>query len=284
VSNDDRENGVLFVVATPIGNLADISARALEILQSVDLIAAEDTRHTRALLQHFGIHKPMLALHDHNEDAQAPQLVQRLLGGERIALVSDAGTPLISDPGFPLVRACRESGVGVVPVPGPSAIIAALSVAGLPTDRFCFQGFLPRKEAARRECLQGLAGQEATLVFFESSHRVIDALRDMVEIFGEGRYAVLARELTKLHETLISGELGDLLAQVVADTNQRKGEFVLMLSGAPAQEKALDAELDRCLRVLMPELPLRQAAGLAAKLAGVKKNAAYRRALALKSG
>jgi len=282
VSNDEQRKGCLFVVATPIGNLADISARALEVLQTADVIAAEDTRHTRGLLQHFGINRPLLSLHEHNEDAQAPQLLERLLGGERVALVSDAGTPLISDPGFPLVRACREAGVDIVPVPGPSALVAALSVAGLPTDRFRFEGFLPRKATARRDCLRGLEAETATLVFYESSHRVLETLGDMVEVLGGGRYAVLARELTKLHETVLFGDLNTLLAKVRADENQRKGEFVLMLAGAVAQSTDSGQDLDRCLGVLLDELPLKQAARLAAKLSGVKRNAAYQRALELR--
>ena len=282
MSNDEQRKGCLFVVATPIGNLADISARALEVLQTADVIAAEDTRHTRGLLQHFGINRPLLSLHEHNEDAQAPQLLERLLGGERVALVSDAGTPLISDPGFPLVRACREAGVDIVPVPGPSALVAALSVAGLPTDRFRFEGFLPRKATARRDCLRGLEAETATLVFYESSHRVLETLGDMVEVLGGGRYAVLARELTKLHETVLFGDLNTLLAKVRADENQRKGEFVLMLAGAVAQSTDSGQDLDRCLGVLLDELPLKQAARLAAKLSGVKRNAAYQRALELR--
>lgn len=282
MSNDEQRKGCLFVVATPIGNLADISARALEVLQTADVIAAEDTRHTRGLLQHFGINRPLLSLHEHNEDAQAPQLLERLLGGERVALVSDAGTPLISDPGFPLVRACREAGVDIVPVPGPSALVAALSVAGLPTDRFRFEGFLPRKATARRDCLRGLEAETATLVFYESSHRVLETLGDMVEVLGGGRYAVLARELTKLHETVLFGDLNTLLAKVRADENQRKGEFVLMLAGAVARSTDSGQDLDRCLGVLLDELPLKQAARLAAKLSGVKRNAAYQRALELR--
>ena len=283
MSNDEVSKGCLYVVATPIGNLADISSRALEVLQSVDVIAAEDTRRTRGLLQHFAINKPMLALHDHNENLQVPPLLLRLEGGENIALVSDAGTPLISDPGFPLVRACREAGVDVVPVPGPSALIAALSVAGLPTDRFRFEGFLPRKPGARHEFLQGLAAETATLVFYESSHRVGETLLDMLQVFGAQRYAVLARELTKMYETVLCGSLGDLRARVMADQNQRKGEFVLMLAGAEATGHAGSQQLDRVLNVLLQELPLKQAAALAAKLTGEKKNAAYQRALELRS-
>jgi len=282
VSNEASQTGCLFVVATPIGNLGDISARALETLQEADLIAAEDTRHTRGLLSKFGINRPMLAVHEHNEDALVSQLIVRLQSGERIALVSDAGTPLISDPGFPLVRACREAGLQVVCVPGPSALVAALCVAGLPTDRFRFEGFLPRKASARRAVLLALSHEPATLVFYESSHRVLDALRDMRDSLGGERYAVLARELTKLHETVLAGSLERLVAQLEADENQRKGEFVLMLAGVEEREDDGMAELDRVLRVMLEELPLKQAAGLAAKLAGVKKNLAYQRALALR--
>jgi len=282
VSNESRQAGCLFVVATPIGNLGDISARALEVLQEVDLIAAEDTRHTRGLLRSYAINRPMLALHEHNEDAWVSRLVERLQAGERIALVSDAGTPLISDPGFALVRACREAGVELVCVPGPSALIAALSVAGLPTDRFRFEGFLPRKPPARRTLLHTLREETATLVFYESSHRVLEALQDMCETLGGERHTVLARELTKLHETVLAGPLEQVLAQVRADENQRKGEFVLMLAGAEPSEDDAASRLDEVLPVLLEELPLKQAAGLAARLAGVKRNAAYRRALLLR--
>lgn len=278
-----NQSGSLWVVATPIGNLEDISARALRVLAEVDLVAAEDTRHSRRLLQHFGIDRPMLALHDHNEDQRATVLLQRLQAGESIALISDAGTPLISDPGYPLVRLCREVGVAVHPVPGASALVSALSVAGLPTDRFRFEGFLPRKPKLRREFLQQLATETATLVFYESSHRVRDTLDDMLASFGEARQAVLARELTKLHETVLSGSLADLAQALDSDENQAKGEFVLMLAGAPEVVAATDQELDQSLRILMQELPLKQAAALAAKLVGVKKNAAYQRALQLQS-
>lgn len=275
--------GCLYVVATPIGNLSDITARALEVLKSVDLVAAEDTRHSRKLMQHFGIDKPMVALHDHNEDAFSIKLVERLGAGEQIALISDAGTPLISDPGFPLVRACRENDVEVIPIPGASALVTALSVAGLPTDRFRFEGFLPRKQQARREYLEGLVQETATLVFYESSHRVLDCLDDMAQVFGKNRYIVLARELTKLHETVLYGEVVQLQEVLRADDNQRKGEFVLMVAGAEPLAVDFDAELDRCLKILLDELPVKQAAALAARLVGVKKNAAYQRALELRS-
>lgn len=283
-ANTGPESGCLYVVATPIGNLGDITARALEVLRSVDTIAAEDTRHSGRLLQQFAINKPLLALHDHNEDAQAIKLLARLQAGEQIALISDAGTPLISDPGFPVVRACRRAGVPVVPVPGASALIAALSVAGLPTDRFRFEGFVARKPAARVAQLQALRDEAATLVFYESAHRIEASLAAMVEQFGATRYLVLARELTKLHETVLAGEAASVLAQVADDDNQQRGEFVLMVAGAPAVSEAPDErELDRVLRVLLDELPVKQAAGIAAKLLERKKNAVYQRALALKT-
>lgn len=279
---DNASPGCLYVVATPIGNLGDISERALEILRSVDCVAAEDTRHSGRLLQQFAIKKPMLALHDHNEDAQAPQLLARLQTGERIALVSDAGTPLISDPGFPLVRACREAGVSVVPVPGASALIAALSVAGLPTDRFRFEGFVARKPAARKEQFETLLAETATMVFYESSHRVRETVRDIAAVFGSERYVVLARELTKLHETVLVGSAGEILNQVESDEDQRRGEFVLMLAGTVISEQGPDSrELDRVLKVLLAELPLKQAAKLAGNLTGQGKNVAYQRALEL---
>lgn len=273
--------GRLFVVATPIGNLEDITQRAIRVLGEVDRVVAEDTRHSRGLLEHLGIDRPMLSLHEHNEDQARDRVLALLEAGESLALVSDAGTPLISDPGFPLVRACRERGIGVVPVPGASALIAALSVSGLPTDRFCFSGFLPRRQAARRGELEALLGESMTLVFYESSHRISETLTDMVAVFGGERRAVLARELTKIHETLISAPLSELLSRVAADENQRRGEIVLLVSGAPPAADALDAEAERLLRILLEELPVKQAAHLAARISGGKKNAFYQRALTL---
>ncbi len=279
MSND---KGCLYVVATPIGNLGDISPRAVEVLGRVDLVAAEDTRHSGRLLRHLGLERPLLALHEHNERECLGQLLERLAGGQAIALISDAGTPLISDPGFPLVRACHAAGIRVCPVPGPSALIAALSVSGRPTDRFVFEGFLPRKAAARRERLDGLAAEPGTLVFYESSHRVLDTLADMCAVFGEGRELALCRELTKLHETVRVGLLGEVLAWVRGDENQRKGEFVLVVAGAPEQASPADAQLDSALRILLEEgLPLKQVAAIAARLAGVGRNQAYQRALDL---
>ena len=265
----------LYVIATPIGNLADISARALETLKQVAAVCAEDTRHTRPLLAHYGIDKPLIALHDHNEEAIADKVVARLLGGESLALVSDAGTPLVSDPGFKLVRAARAAGVRVSPIPGACAAIAALSVAGLPSDRFAFEGFLPAKSSGRRERLARLAGATATLVFYESSHRIEESLADMVAIFGADRPAVLARELTKLFETVLDGDLAALLAQVQADPNQRRGEFVVMVQGAADDQAAQIAEGRRLYAKLNEHLPPSTAAKLAAELSGAPRKALY---------
>lgn len=271
--------GRLYIVATPIGHRDDITLRAIEVLRRVDLVVAEDTRHTGRLLDHLGLRRPLMSLHEHNEDEAARRVIERLLAGESLALVSDAGTPLISDPGFPLVRACREQGIDVVPVPGPSALVAALSVSGLPTDRFRFEGFLPRRQPARVAVLETLVRETATLVFYESSHRVAETLADMVAVFGGTRQAVVARELTKLHETVRPGALGELLAWVGADDDQRRGEFVLLLAGAEPGEAAQALDVDRLLRILLEELPVKQAAGLAARISGGRRNALYRRAL-----
>ena len=265
----------LHVVATPIGNLADLSPRAQEVLRSVAAICAEDTRHTGQLLSHFGISKPLVALHDHNEEAMAERVVARLLGGESLAVVSDAGTPLVSDPGFRLVRAARAAGVKVSPVPGACAAIAALSVAGLPSDRFVFEGFLPAKAAARCERLHRLAGETGTLVFYESSHRIAESLADMAVVFGGERPAVVARELTKLFETVLDGTLEQLRATVEADDNQRKGEFVVMVQGAGDDEEAKIAEGRRLYAKLNEHLPPSTAAKLAAELSGAPRKALY---------
>ncbi len=268
--------GTLFIVATPIGNLGDMSPRALDTLRSVDAICAEDTRHTRQLLGHFGIEKPLLALHEHNESDVAEKLVTRMLAGESLALVSDAGTPLVSDPGYRLVRAARAAGIKVSPVPGASALIAAMSVAGLPSDRFVFEGFLPAKASARRERLAMLASEARTLVFYESSHRIEDALADFVTLFGEERPAVLARELTKLFETVLDGTLTELLARVRADDNQRKGEFVVLVQGAGEDAGAKVIEGRRIYAKLSEQLPPSTAAKLAAELSGAPRKHLYR--------
>ena len=279
----DNRAGVLYIVATPIGNLQDISARALEVLKSVSLVAAEDTRHSKKLLTHYGIGTSLQSVHEHNERDVTDRLVQKLTAGTDIALVSDAGTPLISDPGYHLVRAARQAGIRVVPVPGPVALIAALSVAGLPTDRFVFEGFLPAKQTARRQRLQGLAAETATLVFYESSHRIVASLADMADCLGGDREATLARELTKTFETVLTGSLLDLLGQLQADSHQQKGEFVVMLQGAsPRDPAAIDAASEQVLAVLLSELPLKQAASLGARITGVSKNALYEQGLKIK--
>jgi len=283
MGEQSAQQGTLYVVATPIGNLLDISARALEVLRAVSLVAAEDTRHSRKLLAHYGIGTPLVALHEHNERDITQRLLQTLAAGDDIALVSDAGTPLISDPGFFLVRSARQARVRVVPVPGASALIAALSVAGLPTDRFYFEGFLPSRETARRQRLQELQSMPVTLVFYESSHRICASLADMTAVFGAQREATLARELTKTFETIRHGTLGELLAWVGADSNQQKGEFVLLVQGAPAADPAvIDAAAAQVLAVLLAELPLKQAAVLAARITGLPKNRLYEYGLGLK--
>lgn len=265
----------LYVVATPIGNLADLSPRAQDVLRSVAAICAEDTRRSGQLLSHFGIQQPLVALHEHNEEALAQRLVSRLQAGESLALVSDAGTPLVSDPGFRLVRAARAAGIKVSPVPGACAAIAALSVAGLPSDRFSFEGFLPAKASGRRDRLQALAGEVRTMVFYESAHRIAESLADMAAIFGGERPAVLARELTKLFETVLDGDLAGLLAQVEADDNQRKGEFVVMVQGAGDDEEAQLAHGRRVYAKLSEHLPPSTAAKLAAELTGAPRKALY---------
>ena len=265
----------LHVVATPIGNLGDLSPRAQQVLREVAAVCAEDTRRSGQLLAHFGIGTPLLALHEHNEQQLAERLVARLLAGESLALVSDAGTPLVSDPGYRLVRAARAAGVKVSPVAGPSALVAALSVAGLPSDRFTFEGFLPAKASARRERLAALAGEPRTLVFYESSHRIEESLADLRAAFGDDRPAVLARELTKLFETVLDGTLADLQARVAADADQRKGEFVLVVQGVGEDADAKLAEGRRVHAVLARQLPPSTAAKLAAEITGAPRKALY---------
>ena len=272
-------SGVLYILPTPIGNLEDITQRALSVLQSVDLIAAEDTRHTGLLLQHFAIKARLFALHDHNEQQKAETLLAKLREGASIALVSDAGTPLINDPGYHLVRACREANVRVVPLPGACAAITALSAAGLPSDRFCYEGFLPAKSKGRRDVLKALEQEPRTLIFYESTHRLIESLADMCAVWGDARYVVLARELTKTWETIYGAPVAALLAWVQEDENRRKGEMVLIVEGYRAEENALPPEALRTLTLLQAELPLKKAAALAAEIHGVKKNALYKYAL-----
>lgn len=269
----------LYVVPTPIGNLGDITHRALEVLKSVDLIAAEDTRHTGLLLQHFAINARLFALHDHNEQQKADQLLAKLQEGQSIALVSDAGTPLINDPGYHLVRRCREAGIRVVPLPGACAATTALCAAGVASDRFCYEGFLPAKTKGRKDTLMALAEEPRTLIFYESTHRLLESLQDMVTVWGPQRYVVLARELTKTWESIHGAPVGELLAWVQEDEVRRRGEMVLIVEGHKAQEDALPLEALRTLALLQKELPLKKAAALAAEIHGVKKNALYKYAL-----
>ena len=267
--------GSLWVVATPIGHREDFSARAIATLRAVAVIAAEDTRHSRPLLVHHGIDTPLIALHEHNERDAVDAIVRRLVSGESVALISDAGTPLISDPGFRLVRAARAAGVRCIPVPGACAAIAALSVAGLPSDRFVFEGFLPAKAAARRSRLQELAGDARTVIFYESSHRVAESLADMRDIFGGEREAVLARELTKMFETVIGEPLMDLAARVVADPDQQRGEHVILVAGRGEEANAKLAEGQRVFAILRDALPPAKAAKLAAAISGAPRKLLY---------
>ncbi len=273
------KQGTLYVVATPIGNLGDISRRAIEILQKVELIAAEDTRHSKSLLMQYSIDTPMQACHEHNEQQLAPALIEKLLSGQDIALISDAGTPLMSDPGYRLVRAAQDAGIAVSPVPGACAAIAALSVSGLPTDRFLFVGFPPHKQSARQRFYEQLQRHAETLVFYESSHRIQDSLDDMCSVFGELREVVMARELTKTFETVRRSTLPELCDWVKSDHNQQKGEFVILLQGAQLQQDAQEVDLEQVLKPLLEELTVKQASHLAAKITGQKKNRVYKIAL-----
>lgn len=278
-----QKKGVLYVVATPIGNLDDWSPRAVATLKAVSVVAAEDTRHSGRLLQHFNIPTRLVAVHDHNEAGRVQGLLDQLGRGDDIALISDAGTPLISDPGYRLVAAAQSAGLRVVPVPGACAAIAALSAAGLPSDRFIFEGFLPAKTAGRRERLQQLAGETRTLMFYEAPHRIVECLQDMLAVLGGERRIVLARELTKTFETVRQHSLTEMLAWVSADPDQQRGEIVLVLEGLPEAVGEQDwLEADRVLGILLEELPVKQAAALAAGITGLKKNALYERALGLK--
>ena len=279
--------GTLYVVATPIGNLGDLSPRARAVLSDCALIAAEDTRHTGILLKAFGIATPQISLHDHNEAARSVEIIARLREGKSVALVSDAGTPAISDPGFELVRAVAAAGIEVIAVPGPCAAIAALSIGALPTDRFCFEGFLPARGAARRQRLKSLEQESRTLVVYESPHRVRETLEDCVTAFGEARAATVVREATKLHETTYRGSLLELLHKAKSDADFARGEIVLLIGGAPQMpsgdaDSDTTAALDKVLAALLAELPLKQAARLAAQITGARDNEAYKRALFLK--
>ena len=267
--------GCLWVVATPIGHRDDLSARAIVALREVAVIAAEDTRHSRPLLIHHNIDTPLIALHEHNERDAVEAIMRRLRGGDSVALISDAGTPLISDPGFRLVRAARAAGVRCIPVPGACAAIAALSVAGLPSDRFVFEGFLPPKAAARRVRLQELAGDARTVIFYESSHRVAESLADMRDVFGAEREAVLARELTKMFETVLGEPLAELAARVAADPDQQRGECVILVAGRGEEVDAKLAEGQRIFAILREELPPAKAAKMAAAITGAPRKLLY---------
>ncbi len=271
--------GSLYIVATPVGNLDDITARAIQVLSKVSSIAVEDTRHSRKLLQHLGIDTPMFALHEHNEVQKVDEIIQRISAGEDIALISDAGTPLISDPGYPLVNRASQAGIKVVPIPGASSILAALSCAGLPTDRFVFEGFLPAKQGTRSNHLGKLAAEERTLVFFEAPHRIQDCLQDLIDVFGPKRHGVIARELTKTYETFLRGTLAELLDMVAADSNQARGEIVLMVAGSDKKDQSLDQAALHIFNTLLEELPLKQASSLAAKITGLGKKTFYQAGL-----
>jgi 16S rRNA (cytidine1402-2'-O)-methyltransferase len=275
-------NSGLYVVATPIGNFGDMSQRAIEVLRAVDLIAAEDTRHSQRLLQHFSIHTPAMSYHDHSDERALQRIGKCLASGGSVALVSDAGTPLISDPGYRLVRYAQEAGFAVYPLPGPCAAIAALSVSGLPTDRFLFEGFLPAREVARSTRLAALAAEPMTLIFYEAPHRVEASLHAMIEAFGGEREAVLAREITKTFETIRRGTLSVLAQFVSADSNQQKGEIVLIVAGKPRGEEDISSEVSTWLLRLAQELPAKQAAAVVADCTGLRKNQLYERLLELK--
>jgi 16S rRNA (cytidine1402-2'-O)-methyltransferase len=272
----------LYVVATPLGNLGDITLRALDVLKSVDAVAAEDTRLTRQLLSHYDIRTHLIPLHEHNEERSAAGIIRMLNEGQAVAYVTDAGTPAISDPGALLVSHVREAGLRVVPIPGPSALTAALSAAGVGAAQFLFYGFLPSKAGARRDALAGLAALPYALVFYEAPHRVLETLEDMVQVLGAERSLVIAREITKLFETFHRCALGEASAWLGEDANRLKGEFVLIVGGAALPRDQAVEEAERILRILLGELPLKQAVQLAAEITGAKRNTLYDRALALK--
>lgn len=277
----DTSSGILFVVATPIGNLDDLTPRARQTLAAVSLIAAEDTRHTERLLLSFGCRTRLMALHDHNEANVLSKVIDILKSGNSVALVSDAGTPLVSDPGFRLVREARANDIGVSPIPGPSALIAALSSAGLPTDRFCFEGFTPSKSAARKACFDSLANESRTIVFYESVHRIVDCIAAMCESFGADRPAFIGREMTKMHEQCVQDSLGNLQRMIADGSIVRKGEFVVIIAGQRS-ETASSVDADRLLTELSKHLPAREVARIAASVTGEKKNAMYERLLQLR--
>jgi 16S rRNA (cytidine1402-2'-O)-methyltransferase len=280
---NSNQSGTLYVVATPIGNLADMVPRAVHTLQSVSVIACEDTRHSKKLLEHFSINTPCIAYHDHTDEKSAYKILNRLADGDDVALISDAGTPLISDPGYRLVAQARTQDIPVIPIPGACAAISALSVSGLPTDKFRFVGFLPAKSTQRQKVLETLKSVSDTLVFYEAPHRICAALNDLLEVFGSERIAFMAREISKTFETYLYGTIEELLVQVSADSNQQRGEIVLVLAGNTASKENLSADAEKILKLLIKELPLAKAASLAAKITGDDKKQLYQLALTLQN-
>ncbi len=277
-----KPESALYIVATPIGNLDDMTPRAIEVLQSVDLIAAEDTRHSAKLMQHCSVQTPLIAYHDHSSDDQVERILHRLREGKSVALISDAGTPLISDPGYRLVARAREESITVIPIPGACALIAAMCASGLPTDRFMFEGFTPAKSSGRKKLFEQVKQEERTVICYESPHRLEDSLKDAIEVLGGDRKVVLARELTKTFETFLCGPLQEVLDTVLSDANQKKGEMIILIQGCspePASD-SISAEVERTMNVLLEELPIKQASALASKLTGEKKNKLYKWALA----
>lgn len=282
MKNDQNHHqfGQLYIVATPIGNLNDITQRALTVLEEADLIAAEDTRHSGLLLSHYGIKKPFFALHDHNEQQKAATLVEKLQQGANIALISDAGTPLISDPGYHLVRQCRQAGIQIIPIPGACAAITALSAAGVASNRFCFEGFLPAKTKGRCDKLGEVANEPRTLIFYESTHRILDTLTDMQKVLGSDRYVVMAREITKTWETIHGDNLSDLIDWVKEDSNRTKGEIVLIVEGKPEEvNEEISPQAIQLLTLLNKELPPKKAAAIVAETFDLKKKVLYQYAL-----
>ncbi len=277
-------DSLLYIVSTPIGNLGDMTPRAIEVLRQVDIIAAEDTRHSKRLMNHFGINTSLIPCHDHNERQQAEMIVQRMHSGQSVALISDAGTPLISDPGFHLVRSVREAGFRVVPVPGACAFVAALSVGGLPTDRFYFEGFLPARGAARRKRIDSLATFPNTWGVYESPHRILELLDDMAAVLGGERYIALAREITKTFETVLAGTVSEVQAILKADSNQQRGEFVVLVEGYKEKEDSeMGPDIEKMLQRLMVDLPIKKAAAIVADLTGLRKKDLYELGLAMKA-
>ena len=278
-----KTEGILYVVATPIGNLGDMTLRAIETLKTVDAIAAEDTRHSSGLLSHFGISKKLIAVHEHNEQQSAEKLVLALKNGDNIALITDAGTPAVSDPGAIVVKVLREAGIKVVPIPGASAVVTALSASGIVQNGFYFHGFLPASGAARRKMLEQLKAQTVTLVLYEAPHRIVECVEDLAKVLGENRKITFCRELTKTFETIYTCDLNEASAWLQADTNQQRGEFVLLIEAAPVVEaEEISIEAQRVLKCLLAELPLKQAVALATEITNLKKNDLYEFALALK--